>query len=1371
MIYTASLELKANNIEASYPLSSIQQGMLFHSLYGSQSGVNIEQFVCALHEDLKISFFKQAWNRVVQRHPILRTSFHFEGIKEPLQNVHRQVTLPFEEQDWRGLSATQQEDKLKSYLQVDRQRGFQLTEAPLMRLALFRVAESDYHCVWTFHHVLLDGRSFPIVFQELFAFYEAFCQGKDLQLEQPRPYRDYIDWLGRQDFTLTERFWRSRLSGFTVPTPLTVDRTHQLKLSKVDDGYGVQDVRLSETVTSTLQSLAIQHQLTFNTLVQGAWALLLSRYSGEEDVVFGATRACRRSALEGAESMVGLFINTLPVRVSVSDEMPLIPWLKELRSQWIDLRGYEHTPLVKIQGWSEVPAGKQLFESILVFENYQLNSSLQAQGGNWENREFRLLERTNYPLTVAGYLEPSFLLKIGYDCCRFDDATITRMLGHLKMLLEGMVANPEQRLMDLPLLTVAERHQLLMEWNNTQADYPQDACIHQLFEAQVERTPDAIAVVFQDKQLTYRELNTRANQLAHYLQSLGVKPDTLVAISVERSLEMVVGFLGILKAGGAYVPIDPAYPHERRAYQLQDSQAPIILTLERLVASLPEHNAQVVCLDSDWEVISQQSQENPLNVTTAENLAYVIYTSGSTGKPKGAMVTHQGMVNQNIAIAEQVGWEQSGGSSVSEEPPHFDQRCDRVLQFSSISFDIIVAEMFPSLSCGATVILRSEAILSTKDFLQFIEQERVTIVHLPTAFWHELVNGLSLIKKTLPASLRLVFVGGEKISRAAYLTWLQLVGKYPRLLNAYGPTETTVTATLYDLAAVSKDNPVLSEIPIGYPITNAQVYILDRQLQPVPIGVPGELHIGGAGVGQGYLNRPELTDSKFILNPFSDRPEARLYKTGDTGRYLSDGNIEYVGRIDYQVKIRGFRIELGEIEAVLEQHPAVQQAVVIAREDVPGNKCLVAYLVPKAEYLLTTSELRQFVKQKLPDYMVPSALVQMDTLPLTPNGKVDRRALPIPDQSRQESHETFIAPRDELELQLTKIWEQVLGIQPIGIQDNLFELGGHSLLIARLSDQIEKAFKKNLPLTTIFQAPTVEQLANLLREEVKSVPGSSLAAIQPSGSKIPLFLCGGVSIYHPLVAHLDAEQPVYGLVGQVIPGKHCLESFRFEELATHYINEMRALQLEGPYYLGGLSYGGLVALEMAQQLLAQGQKVALLALFDTILPEAYQPLPIYQRIGFHFNQLLGLGPSYLVKQLQERFHSLKKKMSLRMYSKSYLPPQGSVPHAMEYLVMQERNAEAGRAYVPQAYPRKILLFRATDRVDAATAYVAPDLGWTDLARGGLEIYDVPGDHVEIFKEPHVRVLAQQLRDCLDKAHTDERTTQKHEGSYQLFRGF
>jgi amino acid adenylation domain-containing protein len=1345
MIYAAPLELKANIIEEQYPLSSIQQGMLFHSLYAPQSGVNIEQFVCGLHEDLKVSFFKQAWNRIVERHPLLRTSFCWQGVKEPLQQVHRQVAIPFEEQDWRGLSAIQQEDKLKSYLQFDRQRGFQLTEAPLMRLALFRVAEADYQCVWTFHHVLLDGRSFPIIFQELFAVYEAFCQGEDLQLEQPRPYRDYINWLGKQDFALAENFWRSTLSGFTAPTPLTVDRVHHLKFCEVDSGYGLQEIRLSETVTSGLQSLAQQHQLTFNTLVQGAWALLLSRYSGEEDVVFGATRACRRSAVEGAESMVGLFINTLPVRVRMSSEMPLIPWLKELRTQWIALRDYEHTPLVEIQGWSDIPTGQQLFESILVFENYQLNSTLQAQGGNWENREFRLLERTNYPLTVAGYLEPSFLLKIGYERCRFDDATITRMLGHLKTLLEGMVANPEQRLMDLPLLTAAERHQLLVEWNNTQADYPHDACIHQLFEAQVERTPDAIAVVFQDKQLTYRELNTRANQLAHYLRSLGVKPDTLVAISVERSLEMVVGFLGILKAGGAYVPVDPAYPHDRRAYQIQDSQTPIILTLERLVASLPEYSAQVVRLDTDWDVIAQHSQENPVNETTTQNLAYAIYTSGSTGKPKGAMLTHQGMVNQNVAIAKLLSQKEC-------------DRADRVLQFSSISFDIIVAEMFPALICGAAVILRSEEMLSTADFLQFIEQERVSVVHLPTAFWHELVNGLSLVKKPLPASLRLVFVGGEKISRTAYLTWLQRVGKYPRLLNAYGPTETTVTATLYDLAAISEDDQALSEIPIGRPIANDQVYILDQQLQPVPIGVPGELHIGGTGVGRGYLNRPELTASKFIRNPFSDEPDARLYKTGDTGRYLPDGNIEYVGRIDYQVKIRGFRIELGEIEAVLEQHPVVQQTVILAREDVPGKKRLVAYLVLNQQQRPDNRELRSFLKERLPDYMVPSVFVTLDVLPMTPNGKVDRRALPTPNLTGIESEGTVMAPRDPVELQLTKIWEEVLGIGSIGITDNLFDLGGHSLLIMRLVAQINQVFGTNLPVISLYQAPTIEQLANLLRQEESSTPWRSLVPIQTEGDKLPLFciheIAGSVLFCQGLTRYLP-NQPIYGLQPLGLDGKQAPQQ-RVEDMAAHFIQEIQTVQPNGPYYLGGFSFGGLVCLEMAQQLEAQGQKVALLALFDSRVSGYLKPLKPMDWLLYQVKQVLQRGPNYFLARLKAKAkpktEQIQDKVSgaMSMYAETLnLDRESSIDQNI--LSVMEACVKAEEDYVPQVYSGQVNLFRATLEPAPGGGYLDPQLGWGKIAVNGVEIHKVPSIHPDMFKEPQVQILAEQLKDCLDRA--------------------
>jgi amino acid adenylation domain-containing protein len=1333
MLNTTPIAMPLDTIEDKHLLSFMQQGMLFNSLYAPKSGINVEQLICILHEDLNISAFKQAWQQVVDRHPILRTSFCWQDVNEPLQEVQRHVTIPFEQQDWRDLSAKQQEQQLESYLHADRQRGFQVNEAPLMRVALFQIAEANYQCVWTFHHVLLDGRSFPIVLKELFAFYEAFCANQDLQLPQPRPYRDYIDWLRQQDFSKAENFWRSTLNGFSAPTALTVDRTRPVKSDETEDyWYGQQKIRFSRDLTAKLQFLAQQHQLTFNTLVQGAWALLLNRYSGEEDVVFGATRACRRSSVEGADSMIGLLINTLPLRVRVPGEMPLLQWLKELRTQWIALREYEHTPLVKIQGWSDIPAGQPLFESLLVFENYQLNSKLQEQGGKWENREFRLLERTNFPLTVAGYLESELLLEIEYDRHRFDDATIARMLGHIHTLLEGMIANPESRLKDLPLLTAAERHQLLVEWNNTQADYPKDSCYHHLFEAQVERTPEAIAVVYGNQQLTYRELNTRANQLAHYLQKLGVKPDVLVAISVERSIEMVVGFLGILKAGGAYVPLDPTYPHDRRAYKLKDSQAPVILTQERLVAYLPEHNAQVVRLDTDWEVIAQHSEENPVSETTPQNLAYVIYTSGSTGKPKGVMIPHQGLVNHNVAIAKQYELKQS----------------DRVMQFSSMSFDIIIEELFPSWLVGATIVLRNEEILSsTTKFFQFVEQEQLTILNVPTAFWHELVNGLSLLKQPLSASLRLVVVGGEKASRSAYSTWLKLVGEKVRWLNSYGPTETTVTATVYDPIANPETDRFVSEIPIGRPIANYQAYILDRHLQPVPIGVPGELYIGGSSVGRGYLNRPDLNANKFIPNPFSDDPSARIYKTGDTVRYLPDGNIEFIGRIDFQVKIRGFRIELIEIEGALEQHPAVQQTVVLAREDEPGNKRLVAYLVLKPEQSPTTSELRSFLKQKLPEFMIPAAFVMLDTLPLTPNGKVDRRALPAPNpvQVRQEPDETVVAATDELELQLTQIWQQVLGIPAIGSQSNFFELGGHSLLAIRLCNEIENKIGKHLSVATLFQAPTIEQLAHALRQPGGAAVCSSLAVIQPGSSKPPLFcihvLGKGLEFYRPLARYLDSEQPLYGLAAQMLDKEQAPPN-RVEDLAAYYIKEMQTLQPQGPYFIAGVSYGGIVCFEMARQLHEQGQKVALLALFDTLGPGEEELVPVPERALRHLSNIFRFGPSYLLERIKEKLEALYLKVSLLSGR--------STSDNLQLIALMQENDEASRNYLPGVYPGRVTIFRATEKVFYTDSYLNSGLGWGKLAAGGVEIHDVPSDHLGILKEPHVKVLAEKLKICLDK---------------------
>ncbi|NJS12148.1 MAG: amino acid adenylation domain-containing protein [Microcoleus sp. CSU_2_2] len=1179
-----------------------------------------------------------------------------------------------------------------------------------------------------------------------------------------------------------ETFWRTALDGFTTPTPLVVDQVTN-RGNYQESGHGEAECQLSESTTAALKSLAQAHELTLNTLVQGAWALLLSRYSGEEDVVFGATRACRRSTLAGGESMVGILINTLPIRVRVSPDLSLLTWLAELRQQWISLRDYEHTPLVKVQQWSDIPRGISLFDSLLVFENYQMTSVLQSMGDSWKCREFQLLEQTSFPLTLAGYAGTELLLKIEYDRRKFDRATITRMLAHLQTLLAGMVINPDRHLGDLTLLTETERHQLLVEWNNTQSDFPA-RCIHDLFEIQVEKTPDAVAVVFENQQLTYRELNAKANQLAHFLRSLGVGPDVLVGISVDRSLEMAVGFLGIFKAGGAYLPLDPNYPIDRLAFMLEDSQTKVLLTQNRLLGLLPEYSDRIVCLDTDWEIVAKHSQENPLSQTTPQNLAYVIYTSGSTGKPKGVMITHQGLVNHNLAVVKEFNLEPS----------------DRILQFASISFDIAVEELFPSWITGMAVILRPEEILSSiKKFLQFFEQERLTILNVPTAFWHEMVGEMSLAKLSLPSSMRLVVVGGEKASLSVYLTWLQLVGDRCHWVNTYGPTETTVTATVYH-PPVQEPDRTMSEIPIGRPLANTQIYILDRQLQPVPIGVPGEMHIGGAGVARGYLNRPDLTAEKFIINPFTDDPNARLYKTGDAVRYLPDGNIEFIGRIDYQVKIRGFRIELGEIEAALEQHPAVQQAVVLAREDVPGSKRLVAYVLPNPEALLAgdldasqvpialqsdssdnrslttdavpqqqqildTSNLRNFLKERLPDYMIPAGFVLLDALPMSPNGKVDRRALAS--QKWQPTGIAFdevtaVSPRDDLELQVAKIWEKVLGIESIGVKDNFFEKGGHSLLAIRLLAEIDRTFDKNLPLSAIFQSPTVEQLANILRDNEWSSPSPSMVVIQPGigGYKPPLFcihvLGRGLEFYRPMLAYLDRSQPILGLSTQIMDEKLAPPN-RVEELAAYYIQEMQTFQPIGPYFLLGVSFGGTIAFEMARQLHDRGEKVALLGLLDTYGPSVSKDLSVTKKSRLVATRILQLKPAVFVEKAKSNLRGKIEMLTYMIYRiliKLYRAFDRPLPIYLEDFTNIQLNEEASRYYVAGVYPGRAILFKA---VETAILFGADsELGWGEIVRGGIEIHEIPSNHLGMLKEPHVQLLGEALQAVIERAQSKNR---------------
>ncbi|MBD2596806.1 amino acid adenylation domain-containing protein [Nostoc spongiaeforme FACHB-130] len=1353
--------MKVVTVNKSYQLSAIQQGMLFNSLVAQNSGVDIEQMICLIHEKIDVLAFQKAWQKVVERHAVLRTSFDWETGQEPLQCVQQQVEISLEQQDWCGLSDTEQSTKLQVYLQSDRTLGFQLNVAPLMRLALFRLRESVYQFVWTFHHVLLDGRSLSIIIKEVFTFYDAFCQGKDLQLPQPRPYQDHIAWLQQQDWSKSESFWRDLLKGFTAPTPLLVDSNPSEK-----KGFGEQAIRLSAKTTVMLQSLAKQHQITLNTLVQGAWALLLSRYSGESDVVFGATRACRHSSVTGADSMVGLLINTLPVRVKVSGEKPLLTWLKELRSQWVALRDYEHTPLTNIQRWSDVPGGTPLFDSILVFENYELNSVLRSQGDRWQNLEIKQEEQTNFPLTLVGYAESELLLKLKYNQNKFDDDKIGRMLGHLQTLLSSMAANPWQCLGELPLLTTDERQQMLMEWNHTQTDFAEQLCIHQLFEAQVEQTPDAIAVVCGQKQLTYKELNWRANQLAHHLKQLGVKPGVLVGVYLERSLEMIPAVLGILKAGGAYVPLEPSFPKARIQLLLSSLQINCLVTQTCLLPSIHELELSalqhLICLDKSAHSKFSSTPLHPhtptpfiwhrsdLDLLPTENLptsansndiAYVIFTSGSTGTPKGVVVRHQPVIN----LIEWVNKTFNVNAN------------DRVLFITSLCFDLSVYDIFGLLAAGGSIrVVPSHDVRDPEALLHIL-------CHEPITFWDSAPPALQQLAGFFPKvqatnchpQLRLVFMSGDWIP-VTLPDLLKTTFPGVEVISLGGATEATVWSNYYPIGKVE---PHWKSIPYGKPIQNAQYYILDDYLNPCPIGVSGELHIGGECLASGYLNQPELTAQKFIPNPFSNNPKARLYKTGDLARYLSDGNIEFLGRIDHQVKIRGFRIELGEIESVLTQNKSVEETVVIAREDEPGNKRLVAYVVVNDESKPNMNELREFLREKLPEYMVPSAFVAIAKIPLTPNGKVDRRALPIPDQ-RPELEKAFLAPRNTIEIELARIFSEVLGIQSVGIRDNFFELGGNSLLAVKLFTQVEKAFGQKLPLATLLQSPTIEQLADILSQSNTKTSWSSLVTIQPgSRAKRPLFLIhalgGNVIGYQTLVRYLGTEQPVYGLQAQGLDGKQAPHT-SVEDMAAHYIKEIRTVQPHSPYLLGGFSSGGTIAYEMARQFVAQGDRVALLAMFDTYNPSLYISHPSLLRTLYVYWLTLLRLPSVDRKNYILAKVDWFKSMLLGKHSSKFdlWNEHSFTDDANPYnMALIEALKQATMAdYVVKSYPGKVTLF--TTKEVLRWCQFKPCRGWSAMAKQGVEIHEVPGTHLGMLGEPGVQMLAEKLRFCLEEAQAD-----------------
>ncbi|HSE23485.1 MAG TPA: amino acid adenylation domain-containing protein, partial [Pyrinomonadaceae bacterium] len=1117
-----------------------------------------------------------------------------------------------------------------------------------------------------------------------------------------------------------------------------VDRLASLKPASLP--YGINQVSSREAPRLAKMVIKIPHyvfsslqsqwpELCSGDVLLAAYAAFIGRLGGINSFDIGYSDSALQFDAWGFEKLFAVY---LPLRIDIDLSQPLAAVIGTVKNQVASLRAkgpYSHDIVARYPELSSIRNSGGSFQLPVAAEKVKELKDDQHLTPNCE--------------ILFSTLENASKCCFTFDQNKLPENYLSSLRSYFTTFLRGVAANPEQPVSSLPLLTERERNQILIEWNDVEADGLQDKCLHQLFEEQVAMNPHAEALVFGERRLTYLQLNNRANQLANLLLRMGANPEVPIGICVERSPEMVVALFAVLKAGAAYVPLDPTYPKERLVFMVKDSQAPILLTQQRFSSIFEKHSIRVLYLDTDSDAIGKESECNPRSESTADNLAYIIYTSGSMGDPKGVLISHHALVNHSLAVIKHYQLNPS----------------DRVLQFASISFDVAAEELFATLLSGAAVVLPDErAAPSVADFVALLAKDGLTVINLPSCYWHELVHELELSRKALPSTLRLVVTGSEKVLPGRLAAWQKMFGNSIRWLNAYGPTEATVTATLFEPSG-EPTSWSSGAVPIGRPLINRQTYILDSYLNPVPIGVPGELHIGGASLARGYLNSPALTAEKFIANPFRQESGARLYKTGDRARYLPDGNIEFLGRMDRQVKVRGFRIELGEVENVLAQHPSVRACTVIAQET-EGETKLIAYVAPVGKKLHSVnsmqklvSEVRRLLQEKLPQYMVPSAVIVVDDMPLTANGKVNRQALPSPDLSISELESTHAPIEDQVLLNLKRIWEKVLGIRPIGFDDSFFDLGGHSLQGVRMFAHVEKTFGKNIPLATLLQADTINKLAAVIRRKNWSPVESSLVAIQPHGERPPFFcihaLGGRVLLYHDLARFLGEDQPFYGLQARHLVGPE-LGDFTVEEMAEFYIKEMQTIQPEGPYFIGGLSFGGVTAFEMAQQLYAKGQSVALLAVFDAETPdyEALKSAVPGGRLQHHWDRLKMLNLRERVEYVRSKLGAGYQRLAIGFSMTNKIRSKSDSLPSVDS-VIEKRIRDAFKRYVPQIYPGQMTLFRAADR--AQSEPVASMLGWRDLAAGGVKVFEVPGDHRSIILEPNVQVLAGILKSCIERA--------------------
>lgn len=1286
---------------------------------------------------LDAGLVERCLNEMVLRHEILRTTFE-ERDGSPVQIIASPAPVELEVIDLSARPGKERAGEALHAITKDAERPYDLTIGPLYRTALFKLNERHHILGVQLHHIIFDGLSVRVFLRELGALYEAFAAGKPSPLRpMPLQYADFAGWQQRcfeMDMWQDDlAYWRRQLADLPPNFDLPTDRPRPRKQT-----YNGAAIRrsLSPELSHALGELSRRAKATLNTTIMAAWNTLLFRYSGQEDMVKGAAVGGRgRSELEG---LLGCFVNTVVLRTDLSGDPSFLELLG--REHAVALAAYDHQglPFEKLvaelqphRDLSHPPLAQIMFAGedvpVIVLEAGRLTFTVEELFNNTSKFELELL---------VYYAENGIAFVSVYNNDLFDASTIERMLDHLETILQAVVEDPSQKIQTLPLLRNEERQRILLEWNSTQREYPRDASISELVEVQVRAAPDAVAVISEGDKLTYGALNALANRLARFLQIQGVRPDSLVGVCMERSADMVVAALAVLKAGGAYVPLEPDAPKLRIAAMLKDAGISLVLTCERWAASLPKDDRVIVEIDRERERFADESQENLEKNASGDSLAYVIYTSGSTGVPKGVCISQRAVARLVI------------NTDYCPLGPG-----DHVAHLSNVAFDAATFELWGPLLNGASlVVIAKEVTLSPTEFAATIRSQKVSTLFVTTALFNRLVAE----RPDIFASLQTVMFGGEAVDPHWVRAVLQ-AGAPRRLLHVYGPTEATTFATWQ----LVRDVPEYARtIPIGRPIANTQVYVLDRHRQTVPVGVPGELYIGGDGVARGYLNRPELTGQHFVEDPFSNASGNRLYRTGDLVRWLPDGEIEFLGRLDHQVKLRGFRIELGEIETVLLQHAGIQAAVVLLREDERGERRLAAYVVPGPDETPSREMLTNFLRERLPRYMVPPDMVFLETLPLTANGKVDRNALPVPEVSSTEAEAKYSAPRSAPEAVLAQIWEQVLDVRPIGVKDNFFDLGGHSLLAVRLLAQIEKAVGKSLPVSALFQAPTIAQLAGLLSREGSTVPYSSLVPIQPNGTKPPMFWVHGVTghalHFYNLARYMDTGQPAYGLQAQERAPS------QMEAIAACYLEKIRTVQAKGPYYLGGYCFGGVLAYEIARQLYEQGETVGLLALLESVAPKSGNlEIRRIPSLAIHLLKnlpgwLLAIArrPGEYLPRVRRKLRGVRKRILRKVLPRTVAKPLDA-EDIFDMSGSWEKHHEAVRlharaliAYSPQSFPGRVTLFKTST---PSVAHLDPCMGWARLAIGGVDVKAVSGAHDDMLYEPHVRELARKLQDCLDQA--------------------